>query len=157
MPAKILKYLEFTATQGGADAFVQASIDTNLVPADGYAFSIVQMDFSFSASSALQNISADSLTRYALTRDTKLAVSELSDPDVIYRGGYATSLTTSGQLLIPDSWSYTPQTGMIIVEPTVYFSLDSDATGLTMTLNGRIYYEEVKLTEVEILRLLNNA
>jgi hypothetical protein len=157
MPEIVGKYLSILATQGGADAFVQQAITTNLIPSDGYAYKIIGVDLCFTDASGLQAISADSSLVMSLTRDTKTAVAEYSDPDTIWRDGTAFSLTTSGQLAIPQRHDWAPPFNAYIVEPTIYFQLDSAATGCTSTIAGRLYYEEVKLSEVEILRLLNNA
>jgi hypothetical protein len=43
------------------------------------------------------------------------------------------------------------------VEPLIYAHLDSAATGLTLTAYMRLFYREVKLSEVDILRMLTQG
>lgn len=158
MTVKIAKYLSFNCTQGGADAFKETAIATELDPANGYAFQIIGIDFAFTTACNWSTIAATSEISIALSRDTKAAVPELSDPDCmlkIQRAFMFAGAAFCGELG-EGAWHFTPSEGIYIVEPTIYAELDSTATAKTLVLNGRIYYEEVKLTEVEILRLLNN-
>lgn len=150
----IARYLTLTAVQGGADAFVQASVSTGIIPENGVGFKVIGMEIAFSA---LQAVSADFDITWSLSRDTKTGVTGLSDDDIILYDGFYGSLTTSGQILIPGRVQYPPQEGIYIVEPTIYLQFDSTATGLTSTASMRVYYEEVGLNEVDILRILNNA
>jgi hypothetical protein len=156
MVATIAQFLSGTATQGVADAYAETAITTNLDPAKGMGFKILRIDFAFDTTVALQSIAADSLFYFGLSRDTKAAVVEMDDTDCIMRMGVAIALVTSGMTTLPYEYSFTPPDGVFIVEPTTYLQLDSVATGLTLIMHARIYYEEVKLSEIEILRLLNN-
>jgi len=57
---------------------------------------------------------------------------------------------------MPFRFPYPEIQGVFLVEPTIYGQLDSAATGLTLTAYWRIYYEQLALNEVDILRVLNN-
>lgn len=150
----IARYLTISMVQGSADAFVQGSVATDIVPEDGLALQVIGMEFVLAT--ALQGVSADFEIAWSLTRDTKLAVTSYSDTECILFDGVAGSLTTSGQILIGYRFPYPAIEGIFLVEPTIYGQLDSSATGLTLTGYWRIYYQEVRMTEVDILRVLNN-
>jgi hypothetical protein len=159
MPAiEILKYLPFTCTQGGADAFVEATITTDLVPANGYAFEVDRIECAFTTACGMALIAAASEISFAMAKDTKLAVPELTDQDAYFKIQGSCAPVASATLVgdVMPSFIVRPDK-MVIVEPEIYAQLDSTNTTKTLVLNGRIFYREVKLTEVEILRLLNNA
>lgn len=151
----IARYLTITCTQGSADAFVQGSVDTGIIPEQGLGLRVISIEFAIAT--AMAAVSADFEIVWSLTRDTKIAPASYNDDDCILFDGISGSLTTSGQIVLPYRRQYSPVEGVFLVEPTIYGSLDSTATGLTMTGYWRIYYEEVAMTEVDILRVLNNS
>jgi len=53
----IARYLTIAMVQGSADAFVQGSADTGIVPEDGLALRVMSMELVINAS--LQSVSAD--------------------------------------------------------------------------------------------------
>lgn len=154
MATIISRYLQIALTQGGADTFVQGSVDTGILPENGLAYKVNEIEISFSSSFA--GLSADAVCRWSVTRDTKTGVAALSDPDVFLEDGFAVSLTTSGQILVPQKYRYPGLSGVYLVEPTVYAQLGSSGTGLTNVATMRLYYETIKVSEIDILRILNN-
>lgn len=157
MATQISKFIELTATQGGIDAFVESSASTNIIPADGMGLEIDKIVFAFRDNGQVQSIGSDCSFSISLTRDTKAAIPNLTDNDVFFLWGFANSFTTSGQALIPLVHEWTPPKGLLLVEPTIYMQLDGLSTSIAFTVDARIYYNEVKVSEVEILRLLNNV
>lgn len=151
----IARYLTISVTQGSGDAFVQGSVSTGIIPEEGRGLQVVGMEVAFNP--GLEAVSADFDVYWSLTRDTKASVAYYSDDDTILYDGFCGSLTTSGQIYIPLRHQYPPQDGIFIVEPNIYFQLDSAATGLQLTSHVRVYYSEVQLSEVDILRILNNS
>lgn len=151
----VARYLTIAMTQGSADSFIQGSVNTGINPEDGLGLQVVGAEFIIGSSQAA--ISADSSIFWSLTRDTKTAVAAYNDDESIFFDGVSCSLTTSGQILLPARHSYPPQDGIFIVEPTIYGQLSSTSTGLTMVAYWRVYYQEVSLTEIDILRILNNS
>lgn len=151
---QITRFLKMTATQGGADTFVQASVATDIIPEEGLVYKITGIDVQIN--SGIQAISADCSFYWSFTRDTKTALAPLSDDDCLLLDGFCVSLTTSGQVYLPATYRYA-NLGLYLVEPIVYVQLSTTATGITNAINTRIYYEEVKMSEVEILRILNNS
>lgn len=152
---KIQRYLSLTATQGGADTFVQASVATDIIPEDGLVYKVLGIDVQLSA--AMQTITGDAALYWSFSRDTKSALCALSDPDCMLMDGVVMPLTTSGWIVLPAAYRYTDMSALYIVEPTIYLQVSSVTTGLVNIVNARIYYEEVKMSEVEILRILNNS
>ncbi len=153
----VARFRNITLTQGGADAFVQAEEITGIDPSSGQGWLLKRLEVQFPLASGLQGLSADSGVQFGLTRDTKVAVSDLSDSDTIMTDGFFNALTTSGELFVPDLFVYHFPDGVLVVEPSLFAHLDSSSTGLTLTANMRLYYETVKLSEVEILRMLTQG
>lgn len=157
MGANIARFRNITLTQGGADAFVQATEATGISPSSGVVWMLRRAEIEFPQSAALQNISADCAVHVALTRDTKAAMSDLNDSDTLMVDGFFASLTTSGQVVIPQVLYHDFPDGILVVEPNLYAHLDSAATGLTLTAYLRLFYDEVKMSEVDILRQLTQG
>jgi len=155
MATKIARHLDVEITMGAADAFIEGVIPTGIIPANGMAFQLLKLELLFQTT--LSGISADGYVIWALTRDTKAAMAYYDDDDVILADGFDNALTTSGQVILPRRHVYDFPEGVYIVEPNLYVQNLSGATGSAIHTHWRLWYEEVKLTEVEILRLLNNA
>ena len=157
MAVNIARYRNLQPVQGGADAFVQVAETTGIDPVSGRAWMLRSMDICFPQDNALANVSADFSIHWSLTRDSKAAIAGLDDGDCIVAGGIYGSLTTSGQIVLPACYHHEFESGIMAVEPTLYFQLDSNATGLTLSPDVRLYYDEVKLSEVDILRMLTQG
>lgn len=155
--ANIARFRNLQPVQGSADAFAQVSEVTGIDPVSGRAWMLRAMDVSFPPDNTLAAVSADFSIHWSLTRDSKAAVAGLDDSDCIEAGGIYGSLTTSGQILLPSVYHHTFEEGIIVVEPMLYFQIDSNATGLTLSPDVRLYYDEVKLSEVDILRMLTQG
>lgn len=155
MAANILRYLEINLAQAGADTFKEGSVETEIIPENGLAYQVKAIEFCMY--STISGFGGDSDIKWSLSRDTKASISLPYDPDTMLFDGRSSALTTSGQIVMPNRFYYDQLPGLYIVEPTIYAQLASTSTGLTNAGNFKIYYEEVKLSEIEILRILNNA
>jgi hypothetical protein len=149
------QYKSVVLTQGGADAFVQGSITTDIIPADGEGWLLSRIEIQFDPT-ALAALSADASIIWSGSRDSQTAVRGYNDADAFYVGGRVFSLTTSGTYQQPLVEVFDPPVGTIFVEPTMYFQLDSTATGGIVIATFRVHYTMVKLTEIEILRILQS-
>lgn len=154
--AAVLLQRNVTATQGGADAFVQVSDPTSISPSAKIAWLIKRIQVMFDLDVTLEAVSADFAIAWAIARATDTTVPSLDDNDTLHADGISGSLTTSGQIVFPKLYDWdAPGDGLLMVSPTLYYTLDSTATGLTLSADFRIWYEEVTLTELEILRLIS--
>jgi len=151
----IQRWLDISLVQGGADAFVQGSVATDIVPEDGLILRIT--DIWMEIVTSLTGLGADSSIEWSVTRDTKTAVAKLSDPDSFLSDLWSLAFTTSGQTWLQQLFRYENLKGVYLVEPTVYAQLDSTTTGATITANVRLFYEEVRANEVDILRITTNS
>ena len=156
MAQQVDRFKTITMVQGAADAFVQGSVATDIISSDGMGWLISLVEVKL-VGSYMSLLSADADLLWALSRDTKAVLPNLDDTDAIYTDGFAVALTTSGQIAVPLLKTWVPPAGTIVVEPILYAQLDSTATGQAQTVVMRIHYDLVKLSEIEILRLLNNA
>lgn len=154
MAAIVQRYLDISMTQGGADTFVQGSVDTDILPENGLAFLVKAIEFYNFQNWA--TIGTDFYVQWSLSRDTKAAICQPTDADCMSYDATYNGLTTSGTWSWPARFAYVPTSGLYIVEPTIYGQLASAGSGQAQSGMFRIYYDEVKLSEVEILRVLNN-
>ena len=157
MATEILRYLSGTLTQGSADAFVQLAMDTGIEPENGVGLKIERIQFQGKDTDTAWQVAAAQFMYLALSRDTKTAVPELTDTDCIWKKSLELGMTTSGHKFFPRSFEEVAPDGLIIVEPIVYAQLDSTSFAQALDFDVRLYYSEVKLSEIEILRLLNNV
>lgn len=157
MAQNILRYLSGTLTQSVADAYVELGIATGIVPADGYALQIERIEWCGKDTDTAWQVATAQRLMLAISRDTKTAMPEFSDPDVLWKNVIEFGVVTSGAFERERSKTIIPPEGLFIVEPTVYVQMDSTSFGQVLDFDFRLYYSEVKLTEIEILRLLNNV
>jgi len=155
MANKIAQYRNITLTQGGADAFVQATEPTGINPSLGSGWLLTHALIFFPLTVTLEGLSADNSIVWSLTRDSETAVASLDDNDCLFASGFAVPLTTSGEVYVPRLHRFDFPDGIVVVNPNLYAQLDSTGTGLTLTAHMRLYYEEVKLSELEVLRMLS--
>jgi len=156
MALDTIRWLDITCTQGGADAFVQGSVSTDLVPEDGYVYKVNRVVADLVTN--ISAIAADSQIEWSMTRDTKTAVAAFNDSDTIIHNTISFALVTSGAAFFNGLFEYDfADRGVFLVEPTIYAQFDSTATTLTMTMLFRIYYSLVRATEIDILRIVNET
>lgn len=153
----LARYRNIQAVQSGADAFVQATEVTGIDPSRGVGWLLKRLELNFPLASGLAGLSADSTIEWSMTRDSKAAAASLDDSDCVMADGLINALTTSGEIIVPKMFMYHFPDGVVVVEPEIYVQLDSNGTGLTLTGNFRLYYEEVKLSEVDMLRMLTQG
>jgi hypothetical protein len=155
MALNIARWLDIRLVQGGADAFVQGSAATDIVPEDGLILQIESIDVLIV--STLASVAADLVLEWSVTRDTKTAVANLDDVDTILADKLSHSLTTSGAAWVSQLYRYTQLKGLYLVEPTVYAQLDTTGAGGAYTFDVRIFYTEVRASEIDILRVTTNS
>lgn len=147
-----LRWLLGQATQGSADAFVEAEIATGLSNVTRSAFRIRRIEWYTPGV-----IGADSSVTMTLRRTSAASVSFLAANAMIGGRWVSTELTTSGMftyepfITIP----YAKDEELLIVEETLFLQLDSTGTGNANTGAVRIGYEVRSITETERLSILS--
>lgn len=145
-----LSYLYATLTQGGADAFVQATIATPLTNATEELCLLVREILI-----ELPNVNPVSGGRFelTLTRKSQTAIPTLTSTyqSLITKLSRAVGVTTSGGIV----WDplpliqYDTESGPRIVEQNIYAQFDSAATGGTNTAYVRIGYTLESISAVD--------
>lgn len=148
-----------TATQGGADAFVEAEIQTSLEGQQTNAFSVKEILLEFDTTQLFGVASGAVDIEVALSRRTKAAMPNIQDTDVIKKWHWGQGEPTAvGQILNPEGgqniFSWRPAVETIIVEDPLFFDLDSTNTGLTLTCLMVIEFEIVQISSLDRLTLL---
>lgn len=154
MALEIARHFDVRLTQGSADAFVQDTVVTGLLPSDGLAYVITRAEIMYNFIPGLTNALQ---LQWSITRDTKTAIADYSDPDTLYSDAFGVRVTTSGTMLYEQRREIIFPDGLFVVEPYIYCQYDSANTAVSGVLDMRLWYTTQKLTEVEILRLLNNV
>jgi len=152
-----LKTLVGTATQGSADAFVQASITTGLQAIGDIGYKIRRVSFFLPSL-----IGADSAVFASVTQKSFAAFPTFNERSLvafIYKG---MELTTSGMTVDYNSGPSTTfvwddDMDMVIATDPLYLQLDSTSTAAANVAYCRIDYQEIRLTETQRLSIMNNA
>jgi hypothetical protein len=148
--------LSVSVTQGGADAFVQASMQTGLEGQVRQAFKILQASWEWTNNGLPSSASPTNL-EIAISRRTKAAMPLISDNDVIYKWLMGWRVLTSGIAVYEGIQRWQPMGDVFIVEDPVYIQVDSAATAQANNIVLRIDYDIVTLTELERLTLLTQS
>lgn len=139
-------------TQTGADTFTAAAIDTGLTSDGKAGWQInsikVFWENGYSAAATDQTISAILSTQATLTTP--------NDNEELVRVNWAVANTGGVAVAYPVDLLKERAAAIdrVTVQPTLYAQVSSVTTGLTNVIYFEIDYEIVKLTEIEVLRLL---
>lgn len=144
-----------TLTQGGADAFVQGSVATNLANS-GYAWNLVRARFMLrNPGTIMAATGADFEISTSVTRRSKAAIPNLADVDVITAYQRMKIMDTAVGFVIADlSFKEEYEPPIVLPEETIYAQLDSTGSGLTLVGDWKLEYELVKISEVDRLTIL---
>lgn len=139
-------------TQGGADTFTAVAIDTNLTP-DGKIGWLIKSIKCFWENGYL-GVATDSTISAILA--TQATVTTPDDNEELARVNWAIANTAGVAVAFPMHLQKTEFAAddRITVQPTLYVQISSATTGLTNVVYFEIEYEAVKMTELEVLRLL---
>src|SRR4030065_948210 len=100
MSEKIPRYLRMTAVQGAADGFIEASVDTDIIPSSGMALRIVEMIVSWA--NATFAITGDGLeVFFSLARDSQVAPININDTECLMHEEFSMAFNTSGLVMVP--------------------------------------------------------
>jgi len=139
-------------SQSGADTFTSASISTGLT-ADGKAgWNVIAIE-AYWADAASVPAADWSLSAVCQTVATATLFGE---DDEVARVSWGVQNTAG----VAVAYQYEPYKASILfeprvtVQPTIYFGVASSNTGQSNNLICVVYYEIVKLSDIEVLRLL---
>ncbi len=142
-------------TQGGADTFTAVSIDTN-ISADGKSGWEIQA-FSAYYSNGELAAAADSDVNCVLA--TQAGVTTFDQDEEIYRLNWSVANTAGVAVAYPlglvrRELLIVPR---LTVQPTLYVHAASTLSGIANVFYWEIVYDIVKLTDIEVLRLLQGG
>jgi hypothetical protein len=139
-------------TQTGVDTFTIGAIDTNLTIDGKAGWLITKMtcfwEDGYTAAAADQTISGILATQATVTTP--------SDNEELARVNWAVANTAGVAVAYPMELqkSVSPPVDRITAQPAIYFQVSSTGTGLANDVYYEVEYEIVKLTDIEVLRLL---
>jgi len=142
-------------TQGGADTFAATAIDTNIT-ADGKAgWEIV----AFSGYYTNGEVGAAADADVNLILATQATVTTFDQDEEIYRLNWSVANTAGAAVayplnLIKREFLVVPR---LTVQPLLYVQASSTLSGLSNAIAWEIVYNIVKLTDLEVLRLLQGG
>lgn len=144
--------LRVKVTQGGADTFTATSIDTGLT-SDGKSGWLIKgikafWENGYLAAAADQSISAILTTQSTVTTPV--------DDEELGRVNWSVANTAGVAVAYPLQLQkeIMASADRVTVQPLLYAQVSSVTTGLTNVVYFEIDYEVVRLSEIEVLRLL---
>jgi len=142
-------------TQGGADTFTAATIDTNLTADGKSGWEIIA--FSGYWSSGETPAAVDSEFNAILA--VQATVTTFDQDEEIHRLNWAVANTGGVAVayplnLIKREFLIEPR---VTVQPLIYVQASSVATAVTNVMYYEIHYNIVKLSDIEVLRLLQGG
>lgn len=148
-----LRYLYGTVTQGSADAYAQADITTGLEGVLNRAIRIRELLVQWPLA-MIGNVNAQNV-ELSLTRTSQAAMPTLASLGLFWRDQRRVAFTTSGAIWgsVVDRIKYDEADELLVVEPTIYFQIDSASTSASNSASVRIGYELVSIGELERLNL----
>jgi len=143
-------------TQSGADTFTQAVIDTNIQVdgKSGWSIAGLRAYWPLGYSSAVADQHASIIVSTQPTTVTTFDQDEeivRLDWAVSNTGGVAVAYPLE---LIQDVLLFEPR---LTVQPSLYVGISSAGTGLTNVMYYELFYTVEKLTDLELLRLLQGG
>jgi hypothetical protein len=139
-------------TQSGADTTSFVTIETNIVADGKSGWEMFALEVYWSNGESVA--SADWEASGVITTST--ATPSFSSPDEVARVSWGVQNTGGVAVAVP----YEPIKQLIFIEPRItvqpilYFQVFSTLTAQANVMDFRLYYNIVKLTDLEVLRLL---
>lgn len=156
----VQEFITFTATQGGADAFVQATVETGLL-GTGDSEMVYQVDgviCNVDTAVLLAAVTAATKLDITVTRTSKTATPVLTDTDLIAKYSLnvaAHASNVNGAVLLNDGVIYVPLVGaQLIAGANFYVQVDSTNLAAAVTVTGRAIVVAQKRTKSQILEIL---
>jgi hypothetical protein len=144
-----LSYFYGSVTQGAADAFAVASLTTPIAGRTTAALLIRELVFDGipPLSQANPTMFEFSLGRITVAASPNFATAK----SVIWREALQQVASAAGQASYPRTrrYKFTDEDRLLIVEDSLFLSVDSTGTSLASTLSVRIGYEEMSINEQE--------
>lgn len=145
-----------TVTQGAADAFANAIINTGIVTSGKQGLAIRNI-FLEQVTNVPAAMGADMSYEYALSRVVKAAMPTIFDNDVVWKRKWETSIQTSGAVLVDSVYQFAPNYDIILVESSLNFMIDTNGTAAVNTAVIRLDCEVVTVSDALRISILQNS
>lgn len=145
--------LRGTLIEAVAGTFVQATIDTNISVDGKYGWEI--NGFKAYLSTGYTEVTSADWHVDAILSTQETTATAMSDSEELARISWANNFTTASvaypmeQIKIADMLET-----RLTVQPQIYVGIDADGTGAVSRIYYEISYSIIKLTELEVMRLL---
>jgi len=156
MAEKTYNIATVSVTQASADAFVQGVIDTQISTNSNAVWSVRHVDFYLNPQNCYAWANpADIAVSMCLTDASKTSVVDPGDQDWLEGAVFAINAAAAAvcSILVPCYLDKELPGGLLVASPALYFGLKTFNTGVANTAICRIWYEPVRVSEIELLRL----
>lgn len=154
------RVLRSILVNAAADAFAQIEIPTGLFAVEqGFGLLLRRLDIQPVTGWSIANGSA---MQFSLSRRSKTALPDITDPDCIFRWDSRVAAATAVGFAFYDHKRVYDFPGgdealidQLIVEDPLFAQLDSNGIGSVITINLRLQCEVIKVSELQRLALIS--
>lgn len=156
---QIVRFLSGTKQLTGVNTYTEAAIPTGITPEGGYGFRILDVEVAADMAGSVFSGALYAGIEMQLTKESVGAMIGFDDARVL---AYLKRDSVTGSAIANDGtifsnewpWELNMSGEVLTVSPNLYLGLDSFGATAQITFNYRVYYDLVKLSELEILRIL---
>lgn len=157
MASKTYQSAKLTVVQGVADGFVQGSLDTQISTESNAVWLIHRLEFMLEPSAVANWGIADTYATASVTDEAKTSVVPVSDDD--WLEGFALAnpthpgATSANWPVCAYMRRDLPGDGLLVAAPAMYMQFKTHGTSVINTLHLKLWYEPVRVSEIDLLRL----
>lgn len=151
----LVQFASVEVTQGAADALITGTVNTGISTAATYGWMIEKMEYDIATMTAIP-LATDQDIRIQVARGSQTAFLDFDDDDVIcqWQTFIPTIAGSVGNPVLQMPYIWIPPTNYVVANPTITLLMDSTGTGLALVGRLRIFYFPVKMSELDLLRIL---
>ena len=152
------QFVTAAVTQGSADAFATTRIETGISTAARYAWMIDRVEFFYDlATMAAAIAGANSGEVQIVQGAVPTALVSPTSADFVCCSRFVNrsdGTEANFQTILPLRDEWVAPENFVVVDAAIHLSIDSTATGQSLTHVIRLWYWPVELSEMDILRML---
>lgn len=151
----LVQFASVEITQGAADALITGQVSTGISTAATYGWMIDKIEFDIATLTAIP-LATDQDIRIQVARGAQTAFLDFDDDDVIcqWQTFIPTIAGSVGNPVFQMPYVWIPPTNYVVANPIITVLMDSTSTGIALVGRCRFFYFPVKMSELDLLRIL---
>lgn len=151
------QFLGFTGVQSATDTYVAINLETGIEPSLGFGILARAIEFEVDFGNLVNPGQPEFLLHLQITKDAQTAILDLNNEQVLVKAGIVALAGGSSQCQISERQPFVFEIPyeLPFVEDYIHIGFNTQGAAGTdvLTVNGRIIYDAVQLSEIDILRM----